>query len=330
MITWIARVLAPTHPHRRLYYIFFFVLFLSPLIVTAAYGYGQVKTELTERALSRREAIAFPTALALEEKLESLIHLGESFADHPRVREAILAGNWDKAIDLLSIFKTLTEEPFLDRIFLADAQGTETADFPELTGAVGKNFAFRDWYKGITATGKPYVSEIYRRTAEPQINVVAVAIPITDSESLLKGILVLQLRPDRFLDWLKDIDVGQGGLVYVVDQHGNLVAHPKLDPQGEIENFSKVPIIEQVLRGESGTQIQYNPIEKEERLAAYEPVRKYGWGVIVTQSTETAFAARNSTLRTISLVYVVALILNIFFIYLILYTILHFQKQRQL
>jgi signal transduction histidine kinase len=135
------------------------------------------------------------------------------------------------------------------------------------------------------------------------LNVVAVAIPIKTEHQEILGILVLQVRLDTLFEWTKGIDVGPLGFAYFVDKKGHVAAHPSFSPQGEIVDYSKVPAVQKVLQGKRGVEIAFNPVEKEERIAAYEPVPGYGWGVIAQQPTLTAFVARDSNLRGILIAY---------------------------
>ena len=41
---------------------------------------------------------------------------------------------------------------------MANLQGTSLATYPPEPSVYGTNFAYRDWYKGLVASGRPYVS----------------------------------------------------------------------------------------------------------------------------------------------------------------------------
>ncbi len=278
-----------------------YLAIISPVILIAAFSYIRAYRDLTDATLSRRQAIAYLTAATLKGNLDRLIDIGTSLATRVRFRQLIGEGKWDEAVKILrSIPKDF---PFIDRLFLSDVNGTLTADTPELPEVRGKNFAARDWYRGVSSQWAPYISEVYKRAAEPRLNVVAVAIPIKSEDQKILGILVLQVRLDTFFGWTKGIDVGPLGFAYFVDKKGHVAAHPKFSPQGEIVDYSKVPAVEKVLQGKRGVEIAFNPVEKEERIAAYEPVPDYGWGVIAQQPTLTAFVARDSNLRLILIAY---------------------------
>jgi PAS domain S-box-containing protein len=292
-----------------------FLAIISPVILLAAFSYVRAYRDLTDATLSRRQAIAYLTAATLKGNLDRLIDIGTSLATRVRFRQLIGEGKWDEAVKILRGIPK--DFPFIDRLILSDLNGTLMADTPELPEVRGKNFAARDWYRGVSSRWEPYISEVYKRAAEPRLNVVAVAVPIKIEDQKIIGILVLQVRLDTLFEWTKGIDVGPLGFAYFVDKKGHVAAHPGFSPQGEITDYSKVPVVEKVLQGKRGVEIAINPVEKEERIAAYEPVPDYGWGVIAQQPTLTAFAVRDGNLRLILIAYGSISLLSVVLAYLI-------------
>ena len=277
-----------------------YLAILLPILLIAAFAYFETYQNLTEFALARRQSVAELAAAALEQRFERLTDIATSLATRVRFRQLVSEGKWDEAIEILKGVRD--EFPSIDRIFLADPSGTLMADLPALPGVRGKTFANRDWYHGVSNNWKPYISEVYQRAAEPRYNVVAAAVPIKVEKERTAGILVLQVRLDTLVDWSKSVG-GLSGFIYFVDKKGHLAAHPRISFQREIVDYSSVPVVQKVLRGQSGVEIDSNPIENEERVAAYAPVRGIGWGVVATETTRTAFARRNEVLRGILVLY---------------------------
>lgn len=298
--------------------IFAFGMLILPIITLAAFSYLRLGSVLKDSTLSRRIGLVDTASLLLKERLDNVVNLGVSLASRVQFRNLIEQGKWQEAILIL---KQIPDDfYFVDRIFLTDSTGTETADFPELVGGVGRNFAFRDWYKGVKETKKPYVSEAYRRAAIPQYNLVAVAIPITSEASQDLGILVIQIKLDTFFDWTKELSLNEdGAFIYVVDQYGNIVTHPKIFPQEEIKNISSTLIIKNALSGSSGKETIQDPIDNEEHLAFYSPVKDYGWGVVLTQPTSLAYANRAVILRQTGIIYTIIFLLNCFIAVILIY-----------
>lgn len=291
------------------------LIVILPVVLIAAFSYLKTKRDLTDFTLSRRQTIAYLAAVTLKEKLDHLTEIGRSFATRVRFRQLIGEGKWDEAIQILENIPK--DFPFIDRVFLSDTNGTLMADRPALPDVKGKNFASRDWYQGVTHSGEPYISELYTRSAEPQHNLIAAAIPIKDAEEKTLGILVLQVQPKSLLDWAKKIDVGPSGFVYFVDKAGHVVAHPAFSSDRELIDFSSVPAIQRVLRGERGVGIMLNPLENEESISAYEPLPVYGWGAIARQPTAAAFKERDESLKRMLFTYSLIALFSAFLGYLI-------------
>lgn len=301
-----------------------FLAIVSPVVLIAAFAYVRTYQDLTDAALSRRQSIVSLAATALEQKFDRLTDIGISLATRVRFRQSVSEGKWNEAIEIL---KDVRENfTFIDRVFLTDPTGTLMADTPAFPGVKGKNFAFRDWYQGVSNKWKPYISDVYQRAAEPRYNVVAVAVPIKAKEQKIVGILVFQVRLDALLGWSKSIEGSPRGFVYFVDRKGQLATHPDVPSQGEIIDYSSVPVVQKALQGQAGVETMFNPIEKEERIAAYAPAHGTGWGVVAQEPTQIAFQLRNENLRRLLIRYGFIFLLSCVLAYAILCT---FAKLKQ-
>ena len=285
------------------------------VVMMAIYSYRAIDRELTESVLSRRASVVSLAAAVLSEKFDRLVDIGISLASHVRFRELVEGGNWVGASEILSAVPA--DFPFIDRITLNDVRGTLMADVPPALEVRGRNFADRDWYQAVMRTGQPYISQVYKRAALPQINVFVAAVPIKSSTGEMLGILVVQVRSDTFFEWIKGVDAGPGGFIYVVDQRGMLASHPKYPLQGDLVDYSSVPVVQRVLRADRGVEIELNPVENETRVAAYAPTGKHGWGVVLAQPAATVFAARDDQLRRVLIAYGLVLMFVVSVAYLV-------------
>ena len=293
-----------------------FLIILFPVIFLAALTYFRTRQESTTFALSQRQAIAYLAATTLKEKLDRLTDISVSLASRVRFRQLVSEGEWDEAVQIL---KSVPKDfPFFDRLFLSGPDGTLWADTPALPDVRGKNFASRDWYRGVSQNWKPYVSEVYKRAAEPRYNVFAVAAPIKAEDGSVTGILVLQVKVDFLLQWTKNIEVGPNGFVVIVDRRGKIAAHPKFAPQGELVTYSKIPAVQKSPREDKGAARLSNLFGREEELVTYESVPIYGWGAIVEQPVSDAFAARDENLKRLLTAYALVGLVSCALAYLIL------------
>lgn len=287
--------------HPRLVKYSFIIGFLLPLIVLASFSYNRLEEELTSAAYERRENLAALSARVMEERFNRLSDIGNSFATRVQFRNLIAQGKWDEAIKILQAVPQ--DFPDIERVFLTDPKGVLQSDLPALPGVHGQNFSERDWYQGVTASDRSYVSNVYQRSAEPRYNVIAIATPIrAPGSDRMTGIVVLQVRLETLFRWASETEVGSHGFVYFVDRAGRVAAHPHYAAQGEIVDFSSVDIVQKALRGEKGVQEIENPVEHEERVSAYHPVEGYGWAVVAAEPAADVFKNRDEVLQRIATV----------------------------
>ena len=260
----------------------------------STHRYITIERELTETALARRTSIAVLGATILTQKFERLIDVGVSLATRVRFQELIAAERWGEAAQILR--RVPDQFEFLDRLLIADTHGTLMADMPELRIARGTSFAHRDWFKGVSRDWKPYVSELYRRAAAPQRNVIAVAVPIRAADEKVIGILVLQAKIEKFFDWANGIDVGIEDRVMVVDGAG----HPAFDSTVTVSDLVEKEVAEPVepraVRHAPAVEIVPDGASGEQIVLAFAPAA-YGWSVVIRQPARVAFAARDALLQ---------------------------------
>jgi signal transduction histidine kinase len=140
---------------------------------------------------------------------------------------------------------------------------------------------------------RPAVSPalIDRRTGKPT---VVITVPLESGESR-RSALVVALPTERFAASL----MGKIGSplveLTVVDAQGQAFIHS--DP-ATLHSLARLqgPAIDAVLAGKAGSDIA--PLGANKSLIAYAPVSNYGWGVLLTEPTVTAFApARRQVLE---------------------------------
>jgi len=295
-----APVRSPERWRRPAIYALIFLAIFAPTALLAWHSYRQLHDALTTMTLQRRQSLAHASALALDARLDALTDLGVSLATRVRIPPLVAEGRWDEALQILK--GTTDRFPYVERIGLFALDGTLMANDPPMPDLVGKNFAFRDWYQGVARNWEPYVSDVFQRVATPRFNAVAVAIPVKTAENRVVAIMVLGVRLQYFIDWSRNIFTGSSGAIFAVDRQGHTVAHPALTPLQEIEDLSTNPVVQRALKGERGVMRYRNPSDGEERLAAFEPVPNYGWGVFVQQPAADAFALRDASLRGVMLI----------------------------
>ena len=260
----------------------------------SANRYATLERELTDTALARRASLAALAATILSGKFERLVDIGVALATRVRFQELIASERWVEAAQILR--RVPEDFDFLDRVFVADAAGTLMADAPELPGARGTNFAHRDWYQGVSRDWKPYVSQLYWRTAAPQRNVISVSVPIHGSGGKVAGILVLQVKLETFFDWARQIDVGAEDRVLAVDGAGRAAFDSMTPMAGLAELPAALPAALWQMRRSPSAEIVPDAAGGEPMVRGFAPAA-HGWGVVILQPARAAFATRDALLR---------------------------------
>jgi signal transduction histidine kinase len=176
---------------------------------------------------------------------------------------------------------------------VVDPQGVLWADYPVAKESLGHSFAERDYFRGLARTWTPYVSEVFRRQADPKALVVAVAVPIRSSDQKVLGGLVYQIRLEQLSRRIAQMHVGGSGYVVVLDHEGRVVAHPKLDLQAAIYgDYAPLEPTQNAMVGKESTVHYTDPLANRAMVASFVPVAvgQNHWVVIAQQPADEAYA----------------------------------------
>ena len=166
--------------------------------------------------------------------------------------------------------------------------------FPPRPGIIGQDFSYRDWYKGVLATGKPYVSEAYISaiTGNPRVTAVAAPVKTADGSGRTLGIVVSAYDVNALEQYVESFAKVQGIGIITTDQRGVLIAAPGGLPAGLVSarNDTRVSA---ALAGRSGV---VHVGGRNGVISGYAPVPSLGW----TVRTEVPAQRIQATLDTIS------------------------------
>jgi methyl-accepting chemotaxis protein len=190
-------------------------------------------------------------------------------------------------------------------IFITDSTGKQVAksDSSELV-----NNSDRDYFKEVISKKKTVISDVLiaKTTGKPTI---VIAVPIFDSQNNLIGALCGTLKLDSIEEMRQNIVLGQTGYAFVTDTKGQILVHPDADMVKERTNLSDIPVVQNALAGESGTQI-YN-YKNVETYGSYTSVPSTNWAVVVRQTREDAFSSVTQTKNKMIVVAISTLIVTI-------------------
>lgn len=94
---------------------------------------------------------------------------------------------------------------------------------------------------------------------------------------------------------LNELNVGDDGYLYVVDQRGNLIGYRDQQIIAQQENLAAAPSVAPLLVGSDGVEaVQYVGLLGEAVIGSSALVQPMNWGLVLEQPTESIFAARNA------------------------------------
>lgn len=96
-------------------------------------------------------------------------------------------------------------------------------------------------------------------------------------------IAVGSLPTDYIVNVGESISFGKLGHAAIVDQTGQVLAHPKVQWRNEIKNISMVRPVALMMQGKTGVTKFFSPALNAEMIAGYTVVPKVGWGVMIPQ-----------------------------------------------
>jgi len=148
---------------------------------------------------------------------------------------SIIKGNERCPADMKVSYGDLKEEN-INLLFRLNDRGISTHCLPEerLKGVIGKDFSFREYYKEVKRTGRPYISRMLLAGGEEygevegRFKTVFIAVPLYNNGKFA-GVLGASLDFASMLE--KSMRVGEiktGGTEYcwAIDDRGVFVAHP--------------------------------------------------------------------------------------------------------
>ena len=270
------------------------VLTLGPLALLAFFSLTISTDVLRDREKTSLQAEAGLSAAYIAREMAGLREIVESFAHRPQLVNGVAdsrRGGSAAAIRLhLSQLQRVRRG--IGTTFIARTDGRLVDIVPVTPAIVGRDFRFRDWYRGVRATDRAYVSEAYETQARGHPNVVAVAAPVREltrsgEVGATEAILVAAYRVDQIQAFADRFAIDSGVHLTVTDQRGVALAAKGTRAAG-LTSLRADRRVAAALGGRRGVRTVTH--EGETLLSAYAPVPGVGWTVIAETPTATAFA----------------------------------------
>src|SRR4030042_3847801 len=139
---------------------------------------------------------------------------------------------------------------------------------------------------GAASKGKTYYGDFY--LTQDIVPTMGIAVPVNEYKREPVGVLSAKIHLRYLWTLVPQIQIGKEGFTYVVDQEGNLIAHPDTRRVLLGLNVRSLPVVAQVVCGKEGN-LEFDHPEGEMVLCVYKLIKKLGWGVIVQVPVKEAY-----------------------------------------
>ena len=269
----------------------FMLLSLVPLALVTWFTVRKASDAVTDEVMARVRSTAALSGVAIQKEMQGLGELVESYAKRPNLLAAIHPSGHDDLAQIDAHLSQLQQaRPGIATAFLADPTGHLIDIVPATPSIVGMDFSYRDWYRGVTVTGRTYVSEAYQSLATGNPWVVAVATPVRDqtgSGGKEVAILVAAYDLGTIQGFVDRFAASQGVTLTVTDQRGVLLAAPGVT-SSKLISLRGSRSVAAALKGTSGAGIERSP--SGDVLSGYVPIGTLGWTATASVPSSDAFA----------------------------------------
>lgn len=253
----------------------------------AAWEIVQNRSGLRERALERSLLQARLQAGVIAASVAGRLKLVEGFARRPSLIRAIEQERWPQTAahldDLVQIEGGFTGAAILDR------RGIVRSSRPADTSGVGEDRSFRDYFTEALDRKEAYLSESFVQEKNPERPVIAFSAAVRSSSGEVVAVLrtTSELSFAAFSPFLER----EKADVKVFDRTGRqLLGAAVRDGRTDARRLA----VRAALTGRSGMAEFHDPAADAGTLAAYAPVAEAGWGVVVEEPIEQAYAGSGS------------------------------------
>jgi signal transduction histidine kinase len=267
------------------------IIALVPVALLAVSSIILASDQVTRVVNKRVQTTAAVSSVVIGQETSNLVALVHSYATRPSLVAAMLTGTPGTARVRMSLASLQRAVPGISASFLADMQGNSRNTFPFFPSVIGTNFAYREWFKGLVASGRPYVSSAIETEEDSHTLAVTVTDYIRGPDGRPIGILGVNYSLQSIASFATNVGKAQGITLKVTDQIGTSLtaggAHG-------LVSLATDPRVVAARAGRSGL-LEYAPVlpggrHAPEELSAYAPVPATGWTVIASVPRSAAFA----------------------------------------
>lgn len=234
-------------------------------------------------------------ALIVDMHLHDITSTLESYANRPLLIRAAEEKSTAKAqAHLLNLTRL---NPAIDSVVIADRAGTLWLARPDRPEVIGKNFAHRDWHRGVSQTWTPYVSDAVLRVVEEKDAAIQIAVPIRNKKDEVIGILLNTQRAVELAKIISRVSLEEGHSVSVADRKGTIIYSSRYPYEKALVRY---PFSDAFKTAENMTAYVQDPHTGGTiRYISQAPVPGAGWRVFVGRDNSSVISESAAYIRQI-------------------------------
>lgn len=253
-----------------------FLVFASIILIMAV----QTNEVVSETSINQLRKINQSLSLNTYAWLENSRKALEEIVAHP----AIVSMDPEQQKELLEIAANVHTDWYL--VSTTDTQGINIARSDDVAP---KDYSDRDWVKSALAGNYlTYQTLIGRTSGEPAL---VLSMPIRNEANEIIGVGMFASDLSEITKQINATTIGETGYAFVVDNNGQVLAHPEKAFTGELRDLSNYPPVLNTQNWSRGNRGRVG-FEDEEgvKWTAYIDVLPNSWGIIVQQTEAEAFS----------------------------------------
>ncbi len=265
---------------------------LLPLAVMTVYTILTARDSMQREILRTAATDSQGVAIAVARDFEFKFSILKLVALRPLLQEAMRRR--DRAAVTRHLLDLSAAVPDFERAFVTAPAGVLWADHPSIDPAViGRSFAHRDWYRGVTASGRPYLSEAFERAARPVRRVYNFAAPVHDGRDKLVGYLVVQDTGEHLKKEIEKLSLPIASNIVVLDRNGRPAFELGDSVMPRLESIrDQHRCVDGALQGGEGTEFARH--NGRDFVVVCTPVSGAGWAVVTHLSMDQVLAPLRS------------------------------------
>jgi putative nucleotidyltransferase with HDIG domain len=210
-----------------------------------------------------------------------------------------------------SLFFYISQYPEVVRLTLAGSDGGVLAWRSRIGREKMPELDERERARAVAeaAGGRTYLSDPFVPPGQ-KLPMMLVAIPVQGTDGREGPVLLGEISLERVQKTIEGITVRRQGNAYLVDRRGVLVAHQDRERVAQGEDMNAIEIVGKYLRpGVSAGTIPFKDKSGKDMVGSYATVAGTGWGVVVQEPRDDAYATIRQMTWQAAIMIVIALLL---------------------